>query len=291
MEDEPFRAVVSDWEDALLAINGGRLSAEGGDMLFHPSALKPGNYELSTNAFSSSVDLVFLLLPALSALPYRTSLSVSGVTHAAMSLCTDTVRETVLGFLERMGFYASFSLKRFGFYGTGGGSVEARVYPAERKALDGAGASLLHGGGTSWIPSGARVYISGLPTAAAASQKKQIVEALGIPADSAGIMEVMDSDGSGNFVQVYFRPAETLPFGGGNVVLSRIFDMVDCRGGYIYNDENTGRSLAEFIGGCADFRESGDIPGNIIEEIAPYLLLSGSECPGNGTFRLLKEFL
>ncbi len=289
--DGAFQAVISDWEDVLHNLEAGSLSGEGDDLLFYPALVRHGNYSFSTNPYSPSAEIVLLLLPVLSSLKYRTSLMIGGVTHAGASYSSDFVRDTLMGLLERMGFYASFSLKRFGFYGSGGGMVESRIYPAERKKAGGFGVPAY-----SEI-SGARVYISKIDAGIALAQRELLSEALCIPSEKIGIIEVRDSDGRGNFIQVYFKHKAGPPAVGGalsgpeDMVISDIFDMYDWRGEAVYSEDSVKEAVTGFAGSCAGLTTTGRLPGFILEELAPYALLTGSELPGaDETMRMLEAF-
>ncbi len=264
-ETPPLEPLVRDWKGAVAAIGAGAFAREGGDLVFTPMPVKHGNYELAAGPRSSAVEVLLLLAPAFFNQPYRSSLSVGGVTHSGLSGSTGFVRETLFALLEQMGFYAGLTLRRFGFSGTGGGRMEAKIYPAEMKR-----ASLFRDTGAVSAAS-ARIYTSRLPAAAAQAQKGLISERLGVPGESIGIIEVLDCDGPGNCVEISMKR------GGETFVLSRVFDITAPAGGPPSGVEALRRSTGEFLELCEGFARSGNVPLRVLKELVPYLVMSGSE--------------
>ncbi|MDI9425164.1 MAG: RNA 3'-terminal phosphate cyclase [Spirochaetota bacterium] len=278
-QDPAFAACLSDWENALASLSAGSFLADGEDLLFRPGTLRHGTYTLQTGPFSSALELVLLMLPPLTRLDYRTVLSVRGVTHSDLSYTTDFVNLTLFDILERMGFYLHLSLRRFGFYGSGGGLIEARAYPGE------AGGTMPGLVFRDVIMRGARVYIARLPTDIALMQRGTLSGLCGLPESSIGIVEVLDADGPGNCVQAY---AEC---DGRSMVLQAVSPVYDADGEYIFNEERaeeTARSLASL---CARLKENGAPPPEAAREILPYSALSGSPLPAGAgeTAKLLAD--
>jgi len=248
-------------------MSAGSFLADGEDLLFRPAALRHGAYALETGAFSSALELVLLLLPPLTRLKYRTALSVRGVTHTDLSYTTDFVNLTLFDLLESMGFYLHLSLKRFGFYGSGGGLVEARAYPDEA------------GGFSPAIEyrdvavRGARVYIAKMPTGVALMQREMLAGLTGLPESAIGIIEVRDADGPGNFIQAY---AEC---DGVARVLQAVSPVYGADGEYIFNEGRAGETVRSIASLCARLTEDRALPPEATREILPYAFLSGSIMP------------
>ncbi len=259
--------LLADWENALGVLSAGSFRNDGDDLLFAPGALKNGDYLFETGAFSSALELVLLLLPPLTRLEYRSSLGVRGVTHSHLSCTTDFANLTLFDVLERMGFFLHLSLKRFGFYGSGGGLLEAKAYPEE----SGAGIPSLRYGDVRIT--GARVYIAKLPTHIAATQREILVERAGIPAPAVGIVEVLDADGPGNFIQVY---AEC---DGGVRIEQAVSPVYSGQGAYLFDAEAAAETAKSAVEACERLVAGKTVPERAVREILPYIVLSGSGIP------------
>ncbi len=258
--------LLSDWEDAIASVGAGSFENSGEDLLFTPSRIAGGSYSLA-GAFSSSVEIVLLLMPALFFRNRRSSVSIEGVTHAEGFYSTDFVRETLLGLLEQMGFYAHFSLKRFGFSGSGGGRIESKIYPAEVKR-DGAPVS---SEGASVV--GARIYFAKLDIELAMAQKEALAGELGISPDAIGIVNIQNSWGPGFFIQAWVRR------GAMEYVVCRTVDVVEGEGASGPGEVPMRRAIHDLAGECACYTGDGLLPGFLAREIAPYCIMSGNEPP------------
>lgn len=259
--------LLSDWEDAIASVGAGSFENSGEDLLFTPSRITGGNYSLAGAFSSSTVEIVLLLMPALFFQSRRSSVSIEGVTHAEGFYSTDFVRETLLGLLEQMGFYAHFSLKRFGFSGSGGGRIESKVYPAEVKRyglpVSSEGASII----------GARVYFAKLDIELAMTQKVALAGKLGISHDAIGIVNIQNSLGPGFFVQVWVR------HGSMEYVVCRTVDVVEGEGASGPGEVSMRRAIHDLAGECACYTGDGLLPGFLAREIALYCIMSGNKPP------------
>ncbi len=274
--------LLADWENALGALSAGSFGSDGDDLLFRPGAPARGDYSFETGAFSSALELVLLLLPPLTRLEYRTALGVRGVTHSDLSYTTDFVNLTIFDLLERMGFYLHLSLKRFGFYGSGGGLLEAKAYPGE------SGGALPDLSYHDVRITGARVYIAKLPTDVAMTQKDLLVAGGVIPASSVGIVEVLDADGPGNFIQVY---AEC---DGGVRILHAVSPVYSGEGEYVFNGEVAAETARSAVAAYERLLVEKAVPERAVRELLPYAILSGSGIPvrsGGAGERLAAAFL
>lgn len=266
-ENPAFAGLLADWENALGTMSAGSFLADDDDLLFRPAALRHGAYALETGAFSSALELVLLLLPPLTRLKYRTALSVRGVTHSDLSYTTDFVNLTLFDLLERMGFYLHLSLKRFGFYGSGGGLVEARAYPGET------GAGLPEVEFREVSLRGARVYIAKMPTDVALNQREMLAGLTGLPESAIGIVEVLDADGPGNFIQAYAECDGVVR------VLQAVSPVYGADGEYVFNEGRAGETVRSIASLCERLRGDRALPSDATREILPYAVLSGSIMP------------
>ncbi|HSV95316.1 MAG TPA: RNA 3'-terminal phosphate cyclase [Spirochaetota bacterium] len=257
-------SLLADWENALGMLSAGSFGSDGDDLLFRPGTLKHGDYSFVTGAFSSALELVLLLIPPLTRLEYRSTLGVRGVTHSDLTYTTDFANITIFDLLERMGFYIHLSLKRFGFYGSGGGLLEAKAYPEESSGVFPA---LRY---RDVRITGARVYIAKLPTDIAMTQREMLVERAGIPASAVGIVEVLDADGPGNFIQAY---AEC---DGGVRIVQAASPVYSGEGAYIFSREVAAETARSAVEECGRLVAEKAVPERAVRELLPYIVLSGS---------------
>lgn len=100
------------------------------ELTFEPSELKAGEYRFDIGtAGSTSLVIQTIFLPL--AFSGLSSVTIKGGTHNPFSPCYEYLEWQWLPALERMGFRASLSLKRVGFYPQGGGGMRLRVRPRE----------------------------------------------------------------------------------------------------------------------------------------------------------------
>jgi RNA 3'-terminal phosphate cyclase len=286
MENPAFRGLMSDFENLFAETGFGSLTVEGEDVLCVPAPGRFGNFRFATHQQSSAIEVLLLLLPLLSAQEFRSKLEVRGVTHSGLSHPTSFIKETLLEILEKMGFFASCTLRRFGFTGSLGGEIESRIYPAEMTKIDNPGRVDITG------IIGARVYISGLDTIHAEKEKAVLKEKIGVPEGSISIMQVIDADGPGNIVEVYYGTS-LVP-----VVISYMVTVHDSEGTMVFNDDAVEAAMNELAHRCNNFRMKKLVPETLFREILPYAVLTGSpvEIPRGyqkaaETLSLIEDFL
>ncbi len=280
VRDNPaYGSVLSDFENFFNEHGMGRFEIQGGDLAFHPGGCPFGTYRFAANPYSSCGELFLLLLPALSSREFRSRLLLRGVTHAQFTPSIGFIKETFLEMAERSGFYASCVLKRFGFYGSGGGDIEARIYPAEKKPWN--------------IPvrvespqfAGARVYVAGQDTGPADRQRLLLGELLDIPHGSVGIIQIVDADGPGNFVEIYCSAGE-IPF-----VFSGMVPLFDESGGAVDAEGSAEATMRAVASECRAFLDGGTVPERVLREIIPLAALSGGEIDVPPAYSLARETL
>ncbi|TAL30365.1 MAG: hypothetical protein EPN93_19810 [Spirochaetes bacterium] len=271
--------LVSDWEKFIDSFRLGAFDINGDDLVFTPGQVRHGIYSFETNPYSSAVELALLMAPALSARPYRSALDLRGVTHAAHSYATDFVRETLFALFEPMGFYTSLSLRRFGFYGTGKGEMEVKVFPSRSRQ---AGSII-----PACVPrvTGARVYISRYPSTLAYEQKDILSGDLGLDPATVGIMEIMNAAGSGNALHAH------LDWGGIDVLLPHVIDAYSFDGSRVADEAalcDAVRVFANFVRGVV---ADGVLPAVVVRELVPYAVMTGSRLPDSGDPDAVEESL
>jgi len=261
-----YRPLLDDLARFADTMGAGAIALDGDAVRYDPLPFPPRRAHFETGPHSSAVEPLLFALPTLFHADFRTVLEFSGVTHSPLSAPTSFVKETLLGALERLGLYGSLTLRRFGFYGSGGGAMEARAYPREEAgggAFAGSGATL----------SGAKIFISHLDTGLAELEKNMIADLTGIDRGRIAIIEVLESDGPGNGIQV-FADCDGLP-----VVISRELRLFS-RTGEIMLSEETLRDEIAALAGEAGALRAGALPERLARELAPYYMLSGKNLGG-----------
>ena len=280
-----YRPIYDDIVQMTGEFNLGRLSTEGEAICFEPRPVTPGTLRYGSGHRSSAMELLLFMMPALFHCDFRTKLELGGVTHSPFSCPTSFVKEALLSALEQIGLYGSLMLQRFGFHGSGGGSIEARIYPREERR-----GKISEGRGSQPEIAGVKIIISHLDTSLAEIEKELIAKAIGIDAGRISIIEVMESDGPGNGVQV-FTTINGLP-----AVLSREMLLYNTDGELSFSEE----SLRGEIAGLAQEVKrlmDGMPPERLVRELYPYWVLTGTgpasagESPGIAKTRELCEIL
>ena len=266
LQSNPLCAnIMSDWEDIFHQSGTGRLMARGQDVEFYPSPVSYGIYQFLTCPCSSAVETLLLFLPVLFTLPFRSSLSCEGVTQSRLSAPVNFWNECFLAHLESLGFYAHLSLRRYGFFGSGQGRIQAKVYPFEKTGV------IRETGEKKTELVGARVVLSGLSMELAARQKNLLIKRTGLPQDKISLIEVQDSAGSGHLVQI-FHMRDGVP-----LIYSLSLDAYNAAGGYVYDSIPVDDCLGEFLGEVEASESSGRWPDFLIRELLPYYRLAGRD--------------
>ena len=259
----PFSAYLSDFEQLFRDRDLGSFRVEGDDISFSPRAVRFGVMDIPVNPYSSAVEMTLLLAPALFRREFRSKLLFSGVTHSTLSPGTSWMKESFLAVLEKMGLYASCSLRRFGFYGSGGGALEARIYPAEdRRAVIAARGDI--------AVTGARVCIAHLDASIAREEKEMLSADLALDPSRAGILEVRDCDGAWNHAEVY------LVMDGVPLVVSETVPVYDFDGKNRFSNEGTAQSMKDLARRVRETVAAGRLPEDLAREIIPYAMMTGS---------------
>ncbi len=245
----------------------GMLTDSGNDLQFMPEGLMYGTFHIDTGRYAPLAEIELLLMPSLFNREFRSVINYTGVTHSHLSYPTSFMKETFLSLLEKMGFYASMNLKRFGFYGSGGGLTESRIYPAEIKACT----DILSFGERRI--EGARVFMAGMNMDMARKEKEFMMRSLHLDGNKVQIMEVVDADGMGNSIQVYVR------CGGMHMILSRDMEIYNSGGDIVFDEAKYYSAISALAGETEKFIKTDYIPAHLTAELIPYMLMSGSPVP------------
>lgn len=254
-----FTAVLSDFEEFFCNHNFGIFSIEGNDVLFFPKPLRFGTYHISINPYSSAIEMMLLLMPTLFFQDFRSKLFFSGVTHAPYSYGTTWLKESFLTFLEHIGFYASCTLRRFGFYGSGGGFIEAKVFPHEKKTVS---FEISHQ--TRKSIRAARIYIAHLENSIAMHEKELLCQLLHIDENQVGILEICDCDGAANHVEIYCS-IENFP-----IIFSEALPTYDFTGKFIFSKNQVPFYIQQIVQKAQHFIANPQLPFEIERELALY---------------------
>lgn len=270
------------WQDLCRTVDSlgcGTLCREGNALIVTPGNVPWGRREICCGERSSLSEIILFLLPALSRREFRSVLECTGVTHAPGFLPTSVLKETIFSLLEGTGHYAGLQLKRFGFYGSGGGSAEVRVYPAEKAVR------------REWwlvenrISTGAKIFLAHMNKEIAERQKEALNDAMTLPDSRVAIIEVMDAAGYGNSVQVFMDgKMDGDPV---SIVLSREIVIHDNEGNIIFDLYDSMDRVRDLAVECNDFLSQGHLPPSLLVEALPFAAIAGLPFPpsGAGDFR------
>jgi len=255
----------------------------GDDIIFNPEGLLSGTLDFATDKYSSISEVELFILPALFYNDFRSVINYTGVTHSHLSYPTTFLKETFFSYLEMTGHYASLNLKRFGFYGSGGGSAESRIYPAEPKSC---------GDIFSFADSaieGVRIFMAKMNMEMAHREREFIIKNIGVDESRVQIMEIVDADGYGNSIHVYVK------CGGVNVILSKDMELYNSAGDFVFEESRYYAALTGLLKDVERLVKVKTLPDYLMDEVLPYLFLSGSEVPevlkNSESYRICSEFL
>lgn len=259
--------LFNDFKKIVFDTGAGMLSDSGNDIIFNPEGLPYGRYNFETDKFASISEVELFLLPALFYNESRSVINYNGVTHSHLSYPTTFLKETFFSYLEMTGHYASLNLKRFGFYGSGGGLAESRVYPAEPKKCGNIFSS------DEYEIEGVRIFMAKMNMEMAHREKDFIIKNTGVDENRIQIMEIVDADGYGNSIHIYVK------CGGVNIILSRDMELYNSAGDFIFEESKYYTTLTGLIREVEKLVKLKTVPMYLIDEVMPYLFMSGSEIP------------
>ncbi len=115
-------------------VEGDALTSQ--ELVFHPRALLPGNYELAIGSAGSTTLLLQAVLPALLRASGPTTLSLEGGTHNRLAPTFEFLSQSFVPVLAQLGARVEVKLVRYGFEPAGGGRIEVSVTPAPLKPIE-----------------------------------------------------------------------------------------------------------------------------------------------------------
>ena len=259
--------LFDDLKDAVSAVGAGFLDYDSGDVVYLPESPGFGTFNIDSGKYSSVSEIQLFLMPALFSNQFRSVINYTGVTHSHISYPTTFIKETLLAFLEKTGHYGSMNLKRFGFYGSGGGVAESRIYPAEVKCCGDIFSF------SDRAVEGVKIFVSRMSKEMAAREKDFILKNLDVDEQRITIMEILDSDGYGNSIQIYFRCGDIF------FIMSRDMEMYNSAGDFVFDENISYRALSALADECRRFLSGSYFPEQTAREVIPYLFMSGSNVP------------
>lgn len=265
--DPAFMPLYDDIKRFVFESGCGIITESGEDIAFLPESLHAGRYTVETGNYSSMSEIELFLLPALLHSGSRSVINYRGVTHSHISYPAVFLRETLFGLLEQCGFYASMNMKRFGFYGSGGGAAESRIYPAEKRTCNDLFAP------RDVTMEGLRIFVAKMDMALAEREKEFVLKNMAVPADRIQVMEIRDADGYGNSIQVYMK------FGSLNVILSLDMEIYNSAGDLVFDEAKYYSGLSSLKEEVTLFMKSGRLPGSVVAEAIPYMFMAGIPVP------------
>ncbi len=270
IENTPqYIPLLNDIKNTINKYNLGEITTEKGNILFNPGEISQNRLEIDSQNYSSFTETVLFLLPSLFSKEFRTIINLSGVSHSPLSYPTSFIRESFLSILESMGFFASMALIKFGFYGSGNGEAESRVYPAERKNA----ISNIKIEPTQIAT--VKIFISKMNMELAKREKEYFIKNFSIDEKKISIIEIQNAAGFGNSVQIYVSAELSGRNEQFNFILHREMEIYNCAGDMIFDEEIIYNSINNLMKECDMLIKDHVIPKNIIREIMPYLIISG----------------
>lgn len=261
-DGDPALAVLLGGLEAVIGAAGlGRLARDGDDILYWPKGVTRNSMNLDAGPLAPATEVVLFLMPALFGRSFRCAVTIHGATHGGAAPPTSFLKECLLPALEPGGRYAGLALKRYGFYGSGGGTLEARVYPREGREE------------RPPVPRGerrivaGRVIFSGLDTATAGGQKEMLATGLG--GAPVSILEVQDAEGRGNVVEV------ALDLGGVPAVVYRNIAVDAPEGGLAYDPGAAAAAIEELSAEARALVSGTGLPLTLARELAVYGIDAG----------------
>ena len=272
--------LFNSFKKILFDAGAGIIGSSGEDIIFNPESLPQGLYNFDCDEYLPISEIELFLMPSLFHSNYRSVINYRGVTHSHLSYPTTVIKTTLFDLLERLGYYGSFNLKRFGFYGSGGGIAESKIYPAETKRCGDLFAF------NECRIEGVKIFMAKMNMDMAKSEKEFIVKNIGIDENCVQIMEIVDADGFGNSIQAYIM------CNGVNVILSKDMDIYNSAGDFIFDESKYYSALSGFVQDAGSIKK---IPQCYAEEMLPYMLMTDSaindEIKNYPAYSICREFL
>lgn len=259
--------LYSDLKKVVIETGTGILTEINGDIAFRPDHPGHSTFHISTGEFTPSSEIELFFLPYLFKENFRSVIHFQGVTHSHVSYSTSFLKETLFALLEKTGHYASMNLKRFGFYGSGGGIAESRIYPAEPYTADN-----LFQFKHKRIE-GVKILLAGMNMEIASREKEFIKRNIAVDENRISILEIVDANGFGNSIQVYLSCDDI------NFILSRDMEFYNSSGDFIFDESAYYSSLTDLVDKCSLFLKSDTLPLSIQTEMIPYLYITESSIP------------
>ncbi len=242
--------------------------------------LQYGNFHIRAHQYVPLAEMVLVLAPALSRCEFRSELHLEGVTHSHLSFPSSFLREALPSIIGKAGYTVASSLKRFGFYASGQGAMETRVYPFEMEEDFSLPVDL------AWKIVDIRVFVSKIDVGFAEYQKQYLKDKLDTEEGVISIMEIMNAAGHGNHIDVYMRSGDI------TVVESMTMELYDEKGEFTFSDEMMNEQLDELCRGVSNIIDNNVVPSMLLREAAPFLHLAGVNFSESGyRDRMLKSTL
>ncbi len=163
---------------------------------FYPREVAAGEYRFSVGTAGSATLVLQTVLPALMIANGPSSIVLEGGTHNPLAPTFDFLARVYLPLLSKMGVHTSAAIERPGFYPAGGGKFRIDVTPVKKFArLD-----LIDRGEVR--ARRATAMFAQLPFEIARRELEVVREQMKLEADECSPVEVKQSHGPGNVVQV-----------------------------------------------------------------------------------------
>lgn len=166
------------------------------NLLFSPGEIKGGDYHFAIGTAGSTMLVLQTILPALLMAKEKSSVILCGGTHNMNAPTYDFIEQSFVPVLKKMGATVNCTLKKYGFYPTGGGEIVVEITPlAQLKEI-----TLTEREGQSHYS--AEALVAKLPADIAVRELSKIGEMMGWDEKHLNVREVKRAASSGNIVSV-----------------------------------------------------------------------------------------
>ncbi len=277
-----FEPVLADIENLVHSSGLGSMKRDGISISYYPARPAGWSYDIASGMFSAISEIILFLAPALFKREFRTVLNICGVTHSSLSYPISFINDSLFPMLEKAGLYGGIRLKRYGFYGSGQGLVEARIYPEE----DGEkGPSLCR---ERIAAKRGSIVFSGLNMRHPEDMKALISSELHLDSNNVSIIEVLDSAGMGISASLFLDAEDSSGSGPQPCIVPVCFNIYNSAGDLVFDAEHNLEILTARLHEAAESIEKNILPGDFFRESSFFLRLAGKMPvkggPGNGGY-------
>ena len=168
---------------------------KSGEVVFHPGAIKSGDYHFKIGSAGSAMLVAQTVLPILSFADGPSTIIIEGGTHNEWAPSFDYFNQAFLPQFRKMGGHCQADIEAHGFYPAGGGKIRLSISPVDNPAP----LSLIKRG--KRVSQKADVLMANLKRSIGERELKTLIGQMNFQPSEGDIRHV-DSPGPGNVVAV-----------------------------------------------------------------------------------------